>query len=155
MIWTNGRILSFSVTSCTVWHKWPLKILQVQNIKRRRPNRQEKWEKTRILDLMWPVTSYFSALCFKGASNYQPPNKELAKQSGLFSRDLDPRHRCYHLTSTFGEDCQACTCASVLFVLPNGSMTMSTGHKRGCNINEPHLFPCSASAIPHVQELND
>lgn len=104
---------------------------------------------------MWPVTSYLSALCFKGASNYQPPNKELAKQSGLFSRDLDTRHRCYHLTSTFGEDCQACTCASVLFVLPNGSMTMCTGHKWGCNINEPHLFPCSASAIPHVQELND
>ncbi len=100
---------------------------------------------------LWPLISLLCVL--KEPVIIIHPIKKLAKQSGLFSRDLDPRHRCYHLTSTFGEDCQACTCASVLFVLPNGSMTMSTGHKRGCNINEPHLFPCSASAIPHVQEL--
>ncbi len=56
VIWTNGRILSF-----TVWHKWPLEILQVQNIKRRRPNRQEKWEENK--DSWLDVTCDLLFLC--------------------------------------------------------------------------------------------
>lgn len=70
VIWTNGRMFKIS--------------------KEGDQTDKKNGEKTRILDLMWPVTSYFSALCFKWASNYQPPNKEHAKQSGLFSRDHGP-----------------------------------------------------------------
>ncbi len=134
----------------------PCEILQVvQNIKEGDQTRQKKnGKKQGILDLMWPVTSYSLLCVLKEPVIINHPIKTLLNSQVCFQEIWTLATGVTHSTSTFGEDCQACTCASVLLVLPNGSMTMCTGHKWGCNINEPQSVSMFGERHPHVQELN-